>query len=72
MVDHNIMRFNVTVHYALTVAEVQSLILPLTPFQSATAIAYLKELQDVEANIVVHKLGVQTSKICIVDIFEDQ
>ena len=58
MIDHNVMRFNVTVHYALTVAEVQSLALPLTLFLSATAIAYLKKLQDVKANIVVHKFGV--------------
>ena len=72
MIDHNVMRFNVTVHYTLTVAEVQSLTLPLTPFQSSTAITYLKELQDIEADIVVHKLGVQTSKIRVVDIFEDQ
>lgn len=34
--------------------------------------AYLKELEYVVANIVVYELWVQTSKVCIIDVLEDQ
>ena len=54
VVDHDVVRFYIPVHYALAVTEIQR----------------LEQLKDVVADIVVHKLGIQASEIGIVDIFE--
>lgn len=56
MIDHNVMRFHVAVHYALAVAEVEG----------------LEQLKDVEAHVEVGELGVQAPKVGVVHVFEDQ
>ena len=56
MVDHNVVRFNVSVHDTLAMAKVQP----------------LEQLVDVVPYVNVVKLGVQAPKICIVDMLEDQ
>jgi hypothetical protein len=56
MIDHNVMRFHITVHDALAV----------------TVIQRLEELVDVVTNIEVVELGVQAPKVGVIDIFEDQ
>lgn len=56
MIDHNVMRLDVSVHDALAVAEIQC----------------LEELVDVVAHIKVVKLGVQASEVGVVHIFEDE
>lgn len=56
MVDHNVMRFDVSVHDSLAVAVVQG----------------LEQLENVESHIQVVELGVQASKVGVVDIFEDE
>ena len=55
MIDHNVMRLDIPMHYAFAVTEVQG----------------LKQLVDVEPYIVVHESGIERSKVCVVDIFED-
>jgi hypothetical protein len=54
VVDHDIVGFYISVHYALAMAEIQR----------------FQQLKDVVANIVVLELGIQASEIGIVDIFE--
>lgn len=56
MIDHDIMRLDISVHDALAVAEVQG----------------LQQLKDVEANIVVGKPRVEGAEVGVVDIFKDQ
>ena len=56
MIDHNVMRFNVSVHDALAVAIVQA----------------LQQLVYVIPDIDVVELGVEAPKIRIVHVFEDQ
>jgi hypothetical protein len=56
MIDHNVMRLDISVHNTLAVAEVKS----------------LEELKDVEPDIDVIKLGVEASKIGIVDVLENE
>ena len=56
MIDHNVMRFDISMHDALAVAEVQS----------------LEQLQDVEAYIEIVEFGVKTSEVRVVDILEDE
>lgn len=56
MVDHNVMRFDVSVHDSLAVAVVQS----------------LEQLQDVESHVKVVELGVQASEVGVVDILENE
>lgn len=56
MVDHNVMRFDVSVHDSLAVAVVQS----------------LEQLQDVESHVKVVELRVQASEVGVVDILENQ
>lgn len=56
MIDHNVMRLNISMHNTLAVAEVQS----------------LEELKDVEPDIDVIELGVEASEIGIVDVLENE
>lgn len=56
MVDHNVMRLDVTVHDALAVAKVQG----------------LEQLQDVEADIDVGEFGIQRPEIGVVDALKDE
>lgn len=75
MVYHDIVRLYVSVHYAFTVTEVQSLaklVSHLKPECPLAACAYLEQFKYVVSHIVVHKFWVQTSKVRIVDIFEYQ
>lgn len=54
MIDHNVMRFHVSVHDTLTVTEVQG----------------LEQFQDVETHIQVVELRVQAPEVGVVDILE--
>jgi hypothetical protein len=56
MIDHNVMRLDITVHDAFAVAVIEG----------------LEQLQNVVAHVVVLELGVQTPEVGVVDIFEDQ
>lgn len=56
MIDHNVMRLDITVHDSFAVAEVQS----------------LEQLEDVVSYVVVLELGVQTPEVSVVDVLEDQ
>lgn len=55
MIDHNVMRLDVSVHDSLAVAKVQS----------------LQQLVNVEPNIEIVEFGIEAAKIDIVDIFEN-
>lgn len=56
MIDHNVMRFDVSVHDALAVAEVES----------------LEKLKDVVTDINVVELGVEAAEVCVVHVLEDE
>lgn len=56
MVDHNVVRLDITVHDAFAVTVVQS----------------LQQLEDVVPYVVVLELGVETPEVGVVDILEDQ
>lgn len=56
MIDHNVVRFHVAVHYALAVTEIQG----------------LQELENVVADVEVVEFGVEAAKIGVVDVFEDK
>lgn len=56
MIDHNVMRFDVSVHDAFAVAEVQG----------------LEEFVDVKSNIEIVELGIEAPEIDIVDILENE
>lgn len=56
MIDHNVMRFDVSVHDALAV----------------TVIEGLEQLEDVVANINIVELGVQAAEVGVVDMLEDE
>lgn len=56
MIDHNVMRLDVSVHDALAVAVIKS----------------LEQLKDVVPNINVVELGVKAAEVGVVDVLEDQ
>lgn len=56
MIDHNVMRLDITVHDSFAVAEVQG----------------LEQLEDVVSYVVVLEFGVQTPEVSVVDVLEDQ
>lgn len=56
MVDHNVMRFDVSMHDTLTVAEIQR----------------LEQFKDVVSHVVVDESRVECSKICVVHVLEYQ
>ena len=56
MIDHNVMRFYVSVHDALAVAVVER----------------LEELIDVVAHIDIVELGVEAPEVGVVDVLKDQ
>jgi hypothetical protein len=56
VVNHDVVRLDITVHDALAVAEVES----------------LEQLEDVVAHVVVLELGVEAPEVGVVDVFKDQ
>lgn len=56
MIDHNVMRFHISVHDALAVTEIKC----------------LEEFEDVVSNIEIVEFGVEAAKVGVVDVFEDQ
>ena len=56
MIDHNVMRLDITVHNSLAVTEIEG----------------LQELEDVESDINIVELGVQASEIGVVDMLKDE
>lgn len=56
MIDHNVMRFDVSVHDTLAM----------------TVIERFEELEDVVAYVNVIELGVQAAEVGVIDMFEDQ
>lgn len=56
MIDHNVMRFDVSVHDSLAVAVVKS----------------LEEFEDVVSHIDVVEFGVQASEVGVVHVLKDQ
>jgi hypothetical protein len=56
MIDHNVMRLDVSVHDALAV----------------TVVERLEQLEDVVADIDVVKLWVEAAEVGIVDMFENE
>lgn len=56
MIDHNVVRLDITMHNSLAVAEVQG----------------LEKLENVESHIEVVELGVETAEVCVVDVLEDE
>jgi len=56
MIDHNVMRLDISMHNSFAVAEIES----------------FEELKDVESNINIVKLGVEASEIGVVDVLEDE
>lgn len=56
MIDHNVMRFDVSVHDALAVAEIES----------------FEKLEDVVAYINVVELGVEAPEVRVVHVLEDE
>ena len=56
MIDHNVMRFHISVHNALAVAEIQG----------------LQKLKDVIPDIEICEFGVEVPEIRIVHVLEDK
>jgi len=56
MIDHNVMGFDVAVHDAFAMAEVEC----------------FEQLKDVVAHIVVDKARVEGAEVGVVDVLEDQ
>jgi hypothetical protein len=54
VVNHDIVRLDITVHDALAVAEIEG----------------LEQLKDVEAHVKVLELGVETAEVGVIDILE--
>jgi hypothetical protein len=56
MVNHDIVRLDISVHDAFTVAEVQR----------------LEEFENIVSHIIVHKPRIQRPKISVIHVFENQ
>lgn len=71
MVNHDIVRLNISVHDAFAVAEVESLASSASRW-TQSSVTHLQQLENVVAHVVILKLGVKASKVGIVDVFEDK
>ena len=81
MIDHDVVGFHVSMHDALAMAEIQGLSFhrisrgegrrESVPV-SSLADGYLEQFIDIVANVVVGELGVEASKVSVVDVLEDQ
>jgi hypothetical protein len=67
MVDHNVVRLDVAMHYAFAVAVVKGLAVSLA---SALEQTHLEQLEDVEAHVKVGELGVQAAEVGVIYVFE--
>lgn len=71
MVNHDIVRLNISVHDAFAVAEVEGLASSASR-RTQSLVTHLQQLENVVAHVVILKLGVKASKVGIVDVFEDK
>lgn len=72
MVNHYVVRLDISVHDALTMAEVQCLSFREHISSRYSAQHYLEQFVYVVSNIIVNEFGVEASEVGIVDIFRDQ
>ena len=74
MINHHVMRLDVSVHYAFTMTEVKCLChkLILLSRLRGNFKLYLKKLENVVSYVEVNEFGIQASEIGVVDIFEDE
>ena len=72
MVNHYVVRLDVSVHDAFTMAEVQCLSFHEHISSRYSAQRYLEQFVYVVSNIIVNEFGVEASEVGIVDIFRDQ
>lgn len=56
MIDHNVVRLDISMHDTFTMTEIQS----------------FEQLVDVKSHIIIDEAGVEGAKVCIVDILKDQ
>ena len=69
MIDHHIVRLDISVHDALTMAEVQCLSFREHISSRYSAQRYLEQFVYVVSNIIVNEFGVQASEVGIIDVF---
>ena len=72
MINHNIVRLNVSVHDPFAMAEVQCLSFGEHTSSRYSAQNYLEQFVYVVSNIVVNEFGVEASEVGIIDVFRDQ
>lgn len=74
MIDHDVVRLDITMHYAFAVAKVQSLydVSFSTSRAEYVAETHFQELENVESDIIVRKFWIEGAKIRVVDELEDQ
>jgi hypothetical protein len=72
MINHNIVRLDISVHNSLAMAEVQRLGTVSSNSPHKHSNPYLQQLQNVISNIEVDELGVERSEIRVVDVLEDK
>ena len=56
MIDHNIVRFHISMHNALAVTEIQR----------------LQKFINVKTDIIIGKTRVQGAEVCVIHVFENQ
>lgn len=71
MIDHNIVRLDITMHDTFAMTEVEGLTTLATNLQVVDQ-TYLQKLKDIVSDIVVDEFGVEGSEVGVVDILEDQ
>ena len=72
VINHNIVGLDISVHYALAVAEVQRLDMFSNTASCLLLETYLQKLEDIIADIIIDEFRIQTSKIGVVDVLENE
>jgi hypothetical protein len=70
VINHDVVRLHVSVHYSFTVTEIEGLVLDQYNGALLFITTYLKELIYVEPDIVIDKFRVEATEIGIIHVFE--
>lgn len=69
MINHNIVRLDISVHDPFAMAEVQCLFFGEHISRGQSAKNYLEQFKYVISNIVINEFGVEASEVGIIDVF---
>lgn len=72
VINHDVVRFHISMHYPFAVAEIESLTPHQRKYNHAHIATYLKELKYIVTDIVIDEFRIEAPEIGIIHVFKYQ